>query len=151
MKSKLLIACISISLLTACKPRNPNGIYIIYESTPYNPMFGGTSDFDQASSERLSEELQGKRYNLEFNEDYIILKLGEKNDMVLARKIERFSSERSDTTYNYNYTLDGQKTALSMAVSPNKDVPTANLMVTVNSRDGIVARVTCRLKKRNSN
>lgn len=159
MKSKLLIASATLALLFSCK-QNPNGNYIAYEANPYNPMFGGNSDFDQNASDKLSSEIQGKIYKLDFDKDYIILTDARRRKMVLNRKIEYHGGGSSDTSYKYTNILDGQKAEFTLRPNHFRGEYIVDMWIRVYRKSvdsmgnpvlGKFANISSTLKRTNSN
>lgn len=98
------LICLIILLLDSCKHENRNGIYLIYKERPlFNALFMANPTFgtsEQVQS-RLSSALMGKKFQFEFDKDFIMLKSpgSAYNELLLNKKkgyegIEYYYGER---------------------------------------------------------
>lgn len=135
-------------------------MYIAYEASPYNLMNIGGADFDQAASDKLSSEIQGKIYKVDFDKDYIILTDSRRRKMVLNRKIEYHGGSSPDTSYKYTNNLDGQKAEFTLRPNHFRGEYIVDMWIRVYRKSvdsmgnpvlGKFASITSTLKRTNSN
>lgn len=143
-----------IVLLFSCS--NPDGKYIIYSAEPITFRLGEEEGFDYDASQLLCQKMLGRRFEMKYNQDFIIMKDGAP-EVVFQRVVDG-----NDTTFN-NTRQDGDKTIeYKLYMNPKRESNTliATAKWTINEidstgnfsqRTGRIARASCQIKKYEKN
>lgn len=146
--------------MVSCTTSN-NGTYLVYKaetSSPTTTIAFSDDDYDSSLSDKLAQRFQGKKYNLEFNDKYVVLKEdGSKEEIVLSRASGKFASDpTTDLPFILNYTKAGEKFDIQLYDRTNTSSKAVELYLKVTSdvqdtsdpNYGKYAAIKCELDKR---